>query len=481
MARQNGANSNSSTGILKFVILGGIVALSVFGFLFAAVHEIHHDVQEHPSQSASGGAPVPASPVAKPQSRVLAEAALQRKVASDRLAGQAWEGLRDHVLKGRHSGPFHNLPGAVGEVQFVYPDMLPEVDLKTYPPTNALLDIIQRWNPDDTDNIPNPFQETLQVFNYSNPEERLMAEAYRNAEVPFKVFGIPEMEMVVDKWTDTYLSRKMEGPNINYKVEQSADNHFMYWVNRGYKGKLGEFEPPTKHVKTVDYKGFAKMAHDADAVGINHTESHYYLMTGVDAGRLVANKKAKLGQFLSNDLALFSTTVDNFFVSKVSANKGIQCRFGMKGVIAEAHYDGGRNMVAMLKGAKRYILAPPSECKALGVIKEKAHPSYRHSILDWSDELEAVREGFAKVRAVDTILHEGEVLYIPSYWFHYMCSLDHSIQCNTRSGPPPEGNNEHFIRECMAGGSGEGEVAKAKGWSDGLRKKNKARGLRTGA
>ena len=45
--------------------------------------------------------------------------------------------------------------------------------------------------------------------------------------------------------------------------------------------------------------------------------------------------------------------------------------FGMKGVIAEAHYDGGRNMVAMLKGAKRYILSPPKDCERLSIIKEK--------------------------------------------------------------------------------------------------------------
>ena len=63
-------------------------------------------------------------------------------------------------------------------------------------------------------------------------------------------------------------------------------------------------------------------------------------------------------------------------------NKGIQCRFGMKGVIAEAHYDGGRNMVAMLKGAKRYILAPPHACPSLSIVKEKAHPEYRHSLTD---------------------------------------------------------------------------------------------------
>jgi hypothetical protein len=32
---------------------------------------------------------------------------------------------------------------------------------------------------------------------------------------------------------------------------------------------------------------------------------------------------------------------------------GINCRFGMRGVIAEAHYDGRRNFVAMIRGRKR--------------------------------------------------------------------------------------------------------------------------------
>ena len=33
------------------------------------------------------------------------------------------------------------------------------------------------------------------------------------------------------------------------------------------------------------------------------------------------------------------------------ASKGVDCRFGTRGVIAESHYDGGRNFIAMLKGA----------------------------------------------------------------------------------------------------------------------------------
>ena len=32
----------------------------------------------------------------------------------------------------------------------------------------------------------------------------------------------------------------------------------------------------------------------------------------------------------------------------------------------------------------------------------------------------------------------GEVLYIPSYWFHYIISLQKSAQCNVRSGVDAE-------------------------------------------
>ena len=49
----------------------------------------------------------------------------------------------------------------------------------------------------------------------------------------------------------------------------------------------------------------------------------------------------------------------------------------------------------------------------------------------------------------------GEVLYIPSYWFHYIQSLDFSVQCNTRSGSPPNGDGEGHIAKCMRGGLDE--------------------------
>jgi len=59
------------------------------------------------------------------------------------------------------------------------------------------------------------------------------------------------------------------------------------------------------------------------------------------------------------------------------------------GVIAEAHYDDGRNMVAMIKGRKRYVLLPPRACKSLYLLP-RGHPSARHSYLDWSNITEVL-------------------------------------------------------------------------------------------
>ena len=71
---------------------------------------------------------------------------------------------------------------------------------------------------------------------------------------------------------------------------------------------------------------------------------------------------------------------------QVSHQKGIQCRFGARGIIAESHFDHGKNFVLMLRGRKRYLLNPPEACPYLGIIKDRQHPSFRHSEVDWADE-----------------------------------------------------------------------------------------------
>lgn len=313
-----------------------------------------------------------------------------------------------------------------------WPAIMP-APTSNYPDYRSLLSIIQKWNPDAAD-LPTSFEETLQHFDYSNLTERRMAERYRNAELPFKVYNVPNFAKAREKWSNDYLAHELRYTNAH--VEKSKSNHFMYW-----RGNSPGYKRPTDVVH-MSFGDWVKVAQQADVTKMKDDSEHLYFMTGAQPGDTSHS-------FIARDLTEFSTRTDNFFISNVNANKGIQCRFGMRGVIAEAHYDAGRNMVAMIRGRKRYILTPPSACKDLGIISDRRHPSYRHSVIDWSDEAQAKMSNFDRVQAIDTIVNEGEVLYIPSYWFHYIVSLQYSIQCNSRSGSPPNKEGFSDIEECM--------------------------------
>ena len=69
-----------------------------------------------------------------------------------------------------------------------------------------------------------------------------------------------------------------------------------------------------------------------------------------------------------------------------------------------------------------------------------------------SPEERAWLERAATAQAVETVLKAGEVLYIPSHWFHYIISLQKSAQCNVRSGVDIEGNlafgNKETVKTC---------------------------------
>lgn len=98
-------------------------------------------------------------------------------------------------------------------------------------------------------------------------------------------------------------------------------------------------------------------------------------------------------------------------------------------------------MIAMIHGAKRYVLSPPNQCSKLGIFQNKGSPIYRHSLLNFGhlayvDDLEngmseEERQWLQKAGAaqtLETVLKAGEVLYLPSHWFHYIISLQKSAQ-----------------------------------------------------
>ncbi len=359
------------------------------------------------------------------------------KYTNNNSSNEVQNNLRGDFINNLGPDNFDPSNGYEKDNNIMWPTILSAVPTdNSYPVYDSLLNIVTNWGPDDPE-IPATFKESLQHFNYSNPIERDIAFKFRDAEIPFKVYNVPEFEAAKLKWNDEYLSSQLRG-RFSSHVEESTSNHFMFWKS---KGSIKGYKPPTSIVQ-MSFDEWVKKAHHADDTKLSSDSIHHYFMTNApprDNGRT----------FVSRDLPSFSSDESNFFLKSPKANKGIQCRFGMRGIIAEAHYDSGRNMVAMLKGTKRYILAPPKACSMLGIIDDVNHPSYRHSIIDWSDINQAKSHNFDKIDAIDTIVRTGEVLYIPSYWFHYIISLEYSIQCNTRAGSPEHNEGQKEIENCL--------------------------------
>jgi len=96
------------------------------------------------------------------------------------------------------------------------------------------------------------------------------------------------------------------------------------------------------------------------------------------------------------------------------------------------------------------------------------HPSARHSRVNWSTAHINWRDGdrpFSKARVHEVVLQAGDIMYLPTYWFHFIVSLNINYQCNSRSGDSQE--NQHFISKCGFGPRKEydrKQIRGATGW-----------------
>jgi hypothetical protein len=296
------------------------------------------------------------------------------------------------------------------------------------------MDMLTNW-PVDEVNPPLNIHSSLCYLNYRDVPQRELALQYRKAELPFIIYGVPEHERAVSKWTWDYLKEKIP---TEQSVDVSDTNHMMFW-RKSYKHPQGT--PPTTRVRMNISEWLEKAVHD-----VPPGEPHYYFHVKSSTGTEEFNKSSF--SFIESDMPIFSNT-ESLFIDNPRGQRGINCRFGMSGIISENHWDGGRNMVAMMKGSKRYILQPPSECLSVYHYPSN-HPSYRHSKVNWSHPDLKEFPMFAQSRAHEVILREGEILYIPSFYLHFIVSLELNIQCNTRSGNPPRessGLNCHFDGE----------------------------------
>lgn len=191
-----------------------------------------------------------------------------------------------------------------------WPNVVDALPPNDYPHYDTLFNVVNSWNPDEAD-PPANFTEALQHFNFSDPYERKTAENFRNAEVPFKLYGIPDVEKVNRLWTDSYLTQHLA--TYYSHVEKSKNNHFMFW--RENDKDVKNWRPPTEVVNGMQFTRWLALAKDADKEKLKNSSIHYYFQTNSLPGQ---------STFINKDLKIFSSRQANFFVTNVPMNKGIQ-------------------------------------------------------------------------------------------------------------------------------------------------------------
>ena len=84
---------------------------------------------------------------------------------------------------------------------------------------------------------------------------------------------------------------------------------------------------------------------------------------------------------------------------------------------------GIMQLAALIGGLHRWILNHPNQCENLYLLPRK-HPSGRHSEADWSKPDLNKFPKFGHVLGNEVIMKPGDMLYIPTSWFHFIASLN---------------------------------------------------------
>jgi hypothetical protein len=306
------------------------------------------------------------------------------------------------------------------------PSVIPE----GYPYSWNVIDVLQHWNPDET-TVPSKIHQGLCTVDWRDTNQQEIAKIYQEAELPFLIHHHPEIWQTAERWSHfDYMSGVLE--KEKYRNEYSTDNHMMYWSLRGKQAPQG-WEVPTEN-RELSFEDWHAKAMDLESKEDTASADHWYF-------RLDAKQ---VSHWMYNELPFFRPT-KSFFMVDPSDARGINCRFGSKGIIAEMHYDYSRNFILLLKGQKRYVLAHPNQCKNVELYP-MGHPSGRHSRVNWSDPKDWQTGNFPQAKVTEVVLQAGDGMYLPTSWFHFIVSLNMNYQCNARSGI----THEHIdaIRAC---------------------------------
>lgn len=297
----------------------------------------------------------------------------------------------------------------------------PSTPPRGYPQQWSSNNVFQ-WPVNSTD-IPETIHQGLCIFDAGSDHKT--AFQYLYADVPFVVRNDPDFIATAQRWNQEGYIEDMLGDS-NYPTHKSSDFVFKHWT-REENPPAGWTEPT--EVLRIPYRNYTELSY-RNAIP---NEPHYSVMP--EGYWSLSDETHRWSVF--EELPQFKpeaqtpmyqeSPAQNPLYQELVADQDtqkLQCQFGMAGNMHVFHFKSSRNTIVLLKGRRRYLLSDPSQCPLLQ-LHELGHASNRHSSLTELPEALKLNE---------VVLQQGDVLIIPSYWFHSSIGLTHdNAQCNAWS------------------------------------------------
>ncbi|MGE0759473.1 MAG: cupin-like domain-containing protein [Pirellulaceae bacterium] len=105
--------------------------------------------------------------------------------------------------------------------------------------------------------------------------------------------------------------------------------------------------------------------------------------------------------------------------------------FGQHGATTCLHYDRMHNLMAMVRGRKRFLIFAPEDLPYLYHCDLQAYgPSVYFSLVDPEHPDEERFPEFRNATPLEVELNAGDMLYLPAFWWHHVNSYEFNIAVN---------------------------------------------------
>lgn len=126
---------------------------------------------------------------------------------------------------------------------------------------------------------------------------------------------------------------------------------------------------------------------------------------------------------------------DLFLRPSMVATCNYDIMFGSKGAATPFRYElAYRNYFLVTEGKVKIRLAPPKSKKYLDVINDYENFEFRSPVDPWNPQKKYLNE-FDKIKCLDIEVIEGQLVYIPPYWFYSIQYSEPSTVCSLKYKP----------------------------------------------